>query len=113
MGRKLQVSALSACAPRKRRADCSSRSSFGAPDLTTTSAGLSLFLTGRGGATRSKISATTLGSPELGWTDVISSHEKAVMSQAHSIGGGLLLIVFALDVGHEVRPLFLRFKLVS
>ena len=72
-------------------------------DLTTTSAGVSVFLTNRDSSPRSKISVCTLGCPELGWRDIIPSHPKGVLVQADSIGGGLLLIVFSLDVGHQVR----------
>lgn len=93
-------------AAQRRRADLDSPTVCAHKDVSTTAAGRSLFLSSRAGAARKSIVSTDLadGDKPTRWQVVVPEHAKAVLVRAQALGRGLLLLVYSVDVGHEVRP---------
>jgi hypothetical protein len=76
-------------------------------DICTTAAGRSLFSSSRGGAARKCVVATDLSDDikPTRWEVVVPEHKKAVLQRGVvALGEGLLLLVYSVDVGHEVSP---------
>lgn len=78
------------------------------PDICTTADGRSLFSSSRGGAARKCIVSTDLSdtAKPTRWEVVVPEHEKAVLQrEVIALGEGLLLLVYSIDVGHEVTTI--------
>ncbi|CED84968.1 prolyl endopeptidase [Phaffia rhodozyma] len=72
--------------------------------IGTSSKGISYFKTNRDSSPRYKISGIDLDltTTQSQWIEIVPSHPKGVLERAISIGSGLILVVFAVDVANEL-----------